>query len=61
MRSGVHTRSIQRSLFGEPIVLGLLSEAPLHGYALFTRIREDRKSTRLNSSHASISRMPSSA
>jgi DNA-binding PadR family transcriptional regulator len=41
MRSGVHARSIQRSPFGEPIVLGLLSEAPLHGYALFTRIRDE--------------------
>ena len=41
MRSRVCSRSTRRSPFGEPIVLGLLSEAPLHGYALFTRIRDE--------------------
>jgi len=35
------THTIQRSPFAEPIVLGLLSEAPLHGYALFVRIRDE--------------------
>lgn len=31
----------KRSPFAEPVVLGLLAEAPAHGYALFTRICED--------------------
>jgi DNA-binding PadR family transcriptional regulator len=40
-RSGARSRTIQRSPFADLIVLGLLSEAPLHGYALFARIRDE--------------------
>jgi len=40
-RSGARSRTIQRSPFADLIVLGLLSEAPLHGYALFVRIRDE--------------------
>ncbi|RMG62819.1 MAG: PadR family transcriptional regulator [Chloroflexi bacterium] len=31
----------KRSPFAKPVVLGLLAEAPAHGYALFARIRDD--------------------
>ncbi len=34
-------RPPKRSPFAEPVVLGLLAEAPAHGYALFARIRDD--------------------
>ncbi len=34
-------RPPKRSPFAEPVVLGLLAEAPAHGYALFARIRSD--------------------
>ncbi|MCS7056121.1 MAG: PadR family transcriptional regulator [Thermoflexales bacterium] len=34
-------RPPKRSPFAEPVVLGLLAEAPAHGYALFARIRND--------------------
>ncbi|MFN4294844.1 MAG: PadR family transcriptional regulator [Thermoflexales bacterium] len=34
-------RPPKRSPFAEPVVLGLLAEAPAHGYALFARIHND--------------------
>lgn len=34
-------RPPKRSPFAEPVVLGLLAEAPAHGYALFARIHDD--------------------
>ena len=36
-------------------------DSPNGGFLMLLGIRQDRKSTRLNSSHSSVSRMPSSA
>ena len=49
-----HAKSRTRSL-------GALSEKFIHVYHAVTSDSEDRKSTRLNSSHITRSRMPSSA
>ena len=45
--------------FGIPILDKILKFNAKHGFVLFLHL--DRKSTRLNSSHDVISRMPSSA
>ena len=42
-------------------MLGLMQQMPLNISALIVHAEKDRKSTRLNSSHEWISRMPSSA
>ena len=49
--------------FGMYFVLSILLIFPLEEYSCLklSRIYLDRKSTRLNSSHSSVSRMPSSA
>ena len=49
-------RPVQREAFAAQIAL-----AAAHDLALVIHTREDRKSTRLNSSHIQKSRMPSSA
>ena len=54
-------------LANQPPVMGMCERAPSYIYLLdrmgvaFNRTPEDRKSTRLNSSHGTLSRMPSSA
>ena len=46
---------------GGPDTLLLLEHPPVYTAGKRTEPHEDRKSTRLNSSHVSLSRMPSSA
>ena len=68
---GVHVnvQEGERVRAGEPLmdgpsnphdILNVLGEKALQAY-LVNEIQEDRKSTRLNSSHLKLSRMPSSA
>ena len=50
-------------IYGAPIELNLRKGETMHGEddCIISMFREDRKSTRLNSSHPTTSRMPSSA
>mgnify|MGYP003346262398 CR=1 FL=1 len=63
--SELHTSDVyaKNSQFGRRVAHGLLGLAYAHGlmWPRTGEMREDRKSTRLNSSHVSESRMPSSA
>ena len=55
--------SLEAIPYHEPILIGTFAMVAIGGLALLavlTKFR-DRKSTRLNSSHAELSRMPSSA
>ena len=42
-------------------ILFMRQQLGMEGYGIYWFLIEDRKSTRLNSSHSSVSRMPSSA
>ena len=61
---GFNTFLVSRQLAAEGVVVGLSglgADELFGGYEVFLRAPRDRKSTRLNSSHVSESRMPSSA
>ena len=49
------------SIRSTPYCISQKNVVPLHGGIIFLILRQDRKSTRLNSSHSRASRMPSSA
>ena len=64
----VFTREGERNEFHDDAIVdridswgGGVAEDPIEAFARFAESLEDRKSTRLNSSHVALSRMPSSA
>ena len=54
-------RALGAAIFGDPTKVELRVAEPRDAFTVLTTAAVDRKSTRLNSSHVSESRMPSSA